>query len=380
MRRITVALTLCLALLSAVLPQPAQALVSGRITAPVQSPAPDDREQVNTLFAAAKSGGLTALKGEPYLGDKLLIAVYDDPESTQPVLSPEALAAGEDFYGLPEERLAGSLSAADTLIVVYPAHYKRNLAQTDVRTQVQVIDPDLRAAWPAVTAAERPGLNFGRKIGRDSLGNITFVDYGKYPGYAPEKAAAWVAGRLTAEETGDAEKYAEAGALFKEGKYYSAKQAFLESGYRDYAARAEACRQEWPGTSELWHSTQHRSLALDLTIHVNQPEETGWFARIIREGEGTVSNLFISGTGEVKVSLPEGSYSILCGTGSVWYGTREAFGKNAYYERMTFGEEEQDTVFLRKGHAYTLNINIEAGEAEGTGVESEEEAWEDFVE
>ncbi|MBR1408634.1 MAG: hypothetical protein IJ573_07065 [Clostridia bacterium] len=380
MKRITVTLTLCLVLLGAVLPQPVQALVSGRTTAPAKSPAVDDRGQVNTLFAAAKAGELTALEGEPYLGGKLLIAVYDDPESTQPALSPEAMAAGEDFYGLPAERLAGSLSVADTLVVVYPAHYKRNLAQTDVRTQVQVIDPHLKAAWPAVTAAERPGLNFGKTVGRDSIGNITVIDYGKYPGYSPEEAAAWIAGRLTAEEAGDAEKYAEAEALYKEEKYYSAKQAFLKSGYRDYAARAEACRQEWPGTAELWHSPQHRSLALELTIHVNQPEETGWFARIIQAGGVTVSNLFISGTGEVTVSLPEGSYSILCGTGSVWYGTREAFGKNAYYERMTFDEAGQDTVFLEKGHAYTLSINIEAGEAEGTDVDSEEEDWEDFVE
>ena len=47
MKRITVTLTLCLVLLGAVLPQPVQALVSGRTTAPAKSPAVDDRGQAN---------------------------------------------------------------------------------------------------------------------------------------------------------------------------------------------------------------------------------------------------------------------------------------------------------------------------------------------
>ena len=380
-RIIAVGLMLCLALFGAVFVPQASALTGrGKTRLPESTPAPEDRAQVNALFAAAKAGELTELEGEPYLGGTLLIAVYDDPESTQPVLSSEAKAAGEDFYGFPAERLADSLSGADSLAVVYPAHYKRNLAQTDVRTQVQFIDLRTRAAWPAMTAAERPGLNFGTKIGRDSIGRLVTIDYGKYPGYSPEEAAALIARKMEAEEAGDSAKYAEADALFKQEKYYSAKQAYLESGYRDYAARAAACEQEWPGTGELWHSPAHRSLALDLTIHVNQPEETGWFGRGVQAEGGTVSNLFISGTGEVTVSLPEGLYAIRCGTGGVWYGTREAFGKKAYYERMTFDEDGTDTVFLQSGHAYTLSINIEQSEAEGTGVDSEEEDWEDFAE
>ena len=88
-RIIAVGLMLCLALFGAVFVPQASALTGrGKTRLPESTPAPEDREQVNALFAAAKAGELTELEGEPYLGGTLLIAVYDDPESAQPVTLP----------------------------------------------------------------------------------------------------------------------------------------------------------------------------------------------------------------------------------------------------------------------------------------------------
>ena len=54
--------------------------------------------------------------GEPVFGNKLFVAVIQD---TLQETSSAALAKGQEFYGLPAERLAGSCEEADTVVLIY---------------------------------------------------------------------------------------------------------------------------------------------------------------------------------------------------------------------------------------------------------------------
>ena len=61
------------------------------------------------------------------------------------------------------------------------------------------------------------------------------------------------AGASSSTSAQDQEKaeYDRASALFAEGKYFSAKEAFEKSGYEDREERAAACVQPMPETGEI---------------------------------------------------------------------------------------------------------------------------------
>ena len=179
---------------------------------------------------------------------------------------------------------------------------------------------------------------------------------------------------------GDKELYDKAMALYKEEKYFSARQAFLMSGYDDCEEWAEKCIQAWPATGEVWHDRSQWLQDMELTIVVNQPEDAGMLIRIYKD-KAPVSYLFLAGSDSVTVRLPgNGYYEIRDGVGYNWYGIKEAFGSDGVYEAMTFDENGTEKVFLQSYYAYTLSINISITERKGDDVYTESLDYSKFVE
>ena len=180
-------------------------------------------------------------------------------------------------------------------------------------------------------------------------------------------------------EEGAEALYNEAMFLYEEEKYYSARQAFLMSEFGNWEEMAEKCIRDWPQPGEIWRDRSQWLQDMELTIVIDQPEDTAMFVRIFKD-KAPVSYLFISGPESVTVRLPgNGYYEIKDGIGTTWYGIKEAFGPEGSYESMTFDEQGTETVYLKSYYAYTLSINIGSSEATGDDVYSESEGWDDFI-
>ena len=165
-------------------------------------------------------------------------------------------------------------------------------------------------------------------------------------------------------------------ALFNDERYYSARQAFIESKYGDWESMAAKCERKRPSTGELWHDPSIWVRDMYLTFRIDQPEDTSIFIRLYKDGK-PVSQLFVAGSGEVTAELPgNGYYTIKDGIGRTWYGTKEAFGPAGTYETMTFDDSGTEKVYLQSYYQYTLSINVESS---GEGVGSKDENWENFA-
>ena len=171
--------------------------------------------------------------------------------------------------------------------------------------------------------------------------------------------------------------YMKGAALFLDGYYYQAQEAFEESGYENYEERAAACLQEFPETGEMWHNENLVSDAMYLTFTVESvdDEAEGMYILVNTADDEPASTLFIRGKDTVTVHLPGGNYRIQDASGKVWYGTQDCFGRDGHYERMVFEEIEGDDYLtvLDEGYEWTITINTSSGE--GSGVGSEDEDW-----
>ncbi len=178
---------------------------------------------------------------------------------------------------------------------------------------------------------------------------------------------------------GNEDLYNEAMSLYNDERYYSARQAFIESEYGDWEEMAEKCLQDWPAAGEIWRDRSQWLQDMELTIVVEQPADTGMFIRIFKDN-APVSYLFLSGSDKVTVRLPgNGYYVIKDGVGYNWYGMKEAFGSEGTYETMTFDDAGTEKVYLQSNYAYTLSINVSVSTPGGDTVYSESEDWESFV-
>ena len=179
---------------------------------------------------------------------------------------------------------------------------------------------------------------------------------------------------------GDQSLYETAMSLYNDEKYYSARQAFLESEYGDWSEMAEKCIRKQPATGEIWHDRSQWLQDMELTINVDQPRDTSMFVRIYKD-DAPVSYLFISGPDSVTVKLPGNAYyAIKDGVGYEWYGTKEAFGREGSYESMTFDEQGTERIYLQSYYAYTLSINVSSLTPDSDEVFAEYEDWESFAE
>ena len=171
-------------------------------------------------------------------------------------------------------------------------------------------------------------------------------------------------------------EYDRASALFGEGKFYSAKQAFEKSAYGDWEQRAAACVQAMPETGELFHDPDMASDSMILEFVVNEEDANkGCYISVFTKDNKLAETLFIKGGGTVQTRLPGGEYSVKDSNGTEWYGENEQFGPNGYYETMVFDEVEgaPNLTVLEDGYQYTITINGAHGVGQTVG--STEGSW-----
>ena len=274
---------------------------------------------------------------------------------------------GEDFYGIPNAWLAKDLSEAETIILAQQVSVSSSSLEGHkywIYAKLILADPQTGdildySFTPEVylTEAEKEAFNL---TGVESC-KAFLADYAD----------------KVANPNGYEDRYNAAMALYNDEKYYSARQAFIESQYGDWQTMAEKCIRRRPSTGELWHDPAIWVKDMSLTFRIDQPDDTSIFLRLYKDGK-PVSYVFVAGSGEATVQLPgNGYYKIKDGIGTEWYGEKEAFGPDGSYETMTFDDAGTEQVYLQSYYEYTLSINI-AGD--GTGVGSKDETWGNFAE
>ena len=182
----------------------------------------------------------------------------------------------------------------------------------------------------------------------------------------------------TEANAGDEAEYERACTLFEEGRYYSARAAFENSGYGDWEERAAACVQPMPGTGVISRAENMASDEMELVFVVNAADESiGRFISVYTEDHVLAAELFILGSGSAEVGLPGGCYYVKDASGTEWYGADEQFGPDGYYENMVFDEVEGDRYLTVLDAGYVWTITINTSTTAGQGVGSERTDWED---
>lgn len=176
-------------------------------------------------------------------------------------------------------------------------------------------------------------------------------------------------------------RYLQGCAQYVAGNYYRAKEAFEESQYKDYQARAEACVQPWPGNGELWHNSSVYGSDMHLTFQVNSYDESEGMCFEVYTEDGTkAAVLFLTGSGSVTTMLPGGNYRIKDATGTTWYGLNDAFGRYGSYEYMSFYEfEDEYLTALDSGYEWTITVNVTEGNPDAAGVGSVNTDWDTWT-
>ena len=295
---------------------------------------------------------------------KTVFGLYFNLSSDPVAVSSEMLRETGDFYMLPAEYLATSIDDADWAMLIYAVE-KEDAVENESPIQVMIFAVDAKNAVfykpYALDSRETILENNGETLdlGPTLRGWDEMVLYPEWAKLNMETDEAYRAGLE----------------FMKDDKYYSAYECFCNSSAEYAWAMAQECLLPWPETGEVWKDWSLGDGNTELVIQVNQPEDQAMMIRIIKDGQ-TVSCLFVGGTGTVSKQLPAGVYTIKDGTGMQWFGYKEAFGPDGYYETMMFGDE--DEVSLDAGYSYTLTVNTD--EITGEGVGSDPEDWDGFAE
>ena len=348
-----------------------------------------------TKYAKLLKGGKISLKydlPEVFEG-KAIIAAYYGLEGEPLELSTKVLAAEGDYWLIPQALLAKSIEEADWAFLVYAL---KEDEYSDWPLEVYCFAVDVQRGIyyePYYIYSESTTLTNGERtyeLGGVFAGLEEFViaparttqsgaddeeepDDSRY--YSGDEATSYT-GKDSGSGSEVDEDYQNAMAFLAEEKYFSAYEAFMAS-YTDGAwDLAQKCIKPWPKNGEVWRSPTAKGDTFELTIHVNQSDDTAIFLRFLRKGY-PISYIFIGGTGSVKVKLPAGTYNIKDGTGQEWFGIKETFGRNGDYETMTFDNGSEE-IKLESGHIYTLTINTSDKDPTADDVGSEYESWEGF--
>lgn len=173
------------------------------------------------------------------------------------------------------------------------------------------------------------------------------------------------------------ELYDEANNLYQQKKYFKAHELFTQSQYGDWERMAKKCVRRWPKNGEVWHDTTQWLRDTQVTFKVDQPKDSAIFIRVYKN-DAPVSNVFIGGSDEITVGLPgNGKYVIKDGVGSDWFDTTDTFGADGAYETMTFGENEDEFIYLEARYEYTIMINVD--DAIGEDIGTSDLSWESFA-
>ena len=149
---------------------------------------------------------------------------------------------------------------------------------------------------------------------------------------------------------------------FEKEKYYSAFVCFSNaSEIRDGAERAEACFQERPASGILYRNSA--SDAVDITIY-DSIDNKDMFVKIYDDSDELVETLYIRDGAAVTAYFQSGTYRIAVAIGSSdwWFGTEEAFGEDAIYQKLLLNGSEEYYEFP-SGNSYSLSFDVENGNA-----------------
>ena len=138
-------------------------------------------------------------------------------------------------------------------------------------------------------------------------------------------AAAMILALLTAvPASADEALYRQAEQHLEEGYYYTAREEFLQSQWEDWEERAAECILPWPENGEIWQNDPGLEKDVQLVLEVKQDEDSASFFRVFRDGLA-VSELFVGGSGKIRLELAAGFYEIWMGKGTQWFGSAELF-------------------------------------------------------
>ena len=180
-----------------------------------------------------------------------------------------------------------------------------------------------------------------------------------------------------AQANGDKSLYDKAYSLYEKQKYYDAYEMFNKSQYGDWERMAKKCVRRWPKNGQIRRDNTQWLQDTRLTFKVEQPEDTAIFIRVYKD-EKPLSYVFIGGSDEISLMVPgNGTYMIKDGVGSKWFGETDTFGAIGAYETMTFGQKEEETIYLNARMGYTITINVE--DVIGEDVGTQEEEWQSFT-
>ena len=181
---------------------------------------------------------------------------------------------------------------------------------------------------------------------------------------------------VSGQSEGDQNLYNRAYSLYEKGSYYNAYELFNQSQYGDWERMANKCVRRWPKNGQTWRDNTQWLQDTRLTFKVEQPDDSAIFIRIYKDNQ-PLAHVFIGGSDEISLMVPgNGTYMIKDGVGSKWFGETDAFGAIGAYETMTFGQREEETIYLNARLGYTITINVE--DVIGEEVGSQDEEWENF--
>ena len=310
----------------------------------------DDLADVRQLAQAVENDQYFSVPGDPLIYGSMLVYVDDGKGGAE--LSSERMTA-EGYHGIPAACLARSLAEAASVVLVEPRSMGNQYLTHMLQTRVRVFD----------------------RLSGTVSGDVIVATGSALKGTDIDAACGWIVETLAGQAgNGDEASYMQAVNALAHGQYFTAWTGFRKSLWNDWGSLASRCVQPWPATGEIWHQGG-LSQRMSLTISVNQEQQKAMHVRIFLNGQA-VSELFIRGSGSAATRLPGGQYMIKVGTGRLWFGAEESFGRYGHYETMTFDENSSETVYLRDNGIYTLSINVE--QSTGAGVGSEEESWEGF--
>ena len=177
-------------------------------------------------------------------------------------------------------------------------------------------------------------------------------------------AAAMILALLTAvPASADEALYRQAEQHLEEGYYYTAREEFLQSQWEDWEERAAECILPWPENGEIWQNDPGLEKDVQLVLEVKQDEDSASFFRVFRDGLA-VSELFVGGSGKIRLELAAGFYEIWMGKGTQWFCSAELFGNNGYYQTMTVDDTGSRVIEMKPNYIYSFYIGPKKHEPE----------------
>lgn len=153
----------------------------------------------------------------------------------------------------------------------------------------------------------------------------------------------------------NAKDYAAAEEAFQDDRFYTACGMFTKLGdYHDSAKRAKACKQAYP-FGEIYRNEDFTKKGCPLTIKLPKESQEPDLVKIFTPKDVLVCAVFLTPGKSVRINLPAGSYKMKSAIGKDWFGMKELFGDEGYYDIMIF-EKNSEVITLKSSKIYTLTL------------------------